>query len=71
MSYAQMIALGEALLIVQAVALAAALALAVVAIIEARWWKRAALRRDPTLAGLEDRLPFLDGLLDRYRKEAA
>lgn len=65
----QLITFGETLLAMQAVALTAAIALAVFAVLEARWWKRLALRNDPALADLDSNLPpFIDGLLDRYRK---
>lgn len=49
----QLITFGETLLAMQAVALTAAIALAVFAVLEARWWKRLALRNDPVISGSE------------------
>jgi hypothetical protein len=71
MSFDQQLRFLAAMLTIEAVMLAAALALAIFLMIEARWWRAQAVKRDPALALLDDAEPPLVGRwLRRWREDA-
>jgi hypothetical protein len=71
MSYQQWFALLSSLLVALSLISSMALTLAVLTILEARWWRMQAIRRDPALSLADETIPPFVGRLVRWLREDA